>query len=206
MNASLFAKVKLPFNITYEVTYAPRFGWFDYKFFESADNILTTHNGSAFRTRRQWFEWQIDNIIRWDYTFADKHHINLTLLQNSEEHWYESERMNGSKFNPTDVLGWHNMKVATEKSISSDDTHSTGDALMARLFYSFDNRYMITASVRRDGYSAFGKSNPRATFPSVALAWNFGNEEFFKWKPMSMGKLRLSWGKMVIEISVSIRH
>ena len=195
LNASLFAKVKLPFNITYEVTYAPRFGWFDYKFFESADNILTTHNGSAFRTRRQWFEWQIDNIIRWDYTFADKHHINLTLLQNSEEHWYESERMNGSKFNPTDVLGWHNMKVATEKSISSDDTHSTGDALMARLFYSFDNRYMITASVRRDGYSAFGKSNPRATFPSVALAWNFGNEEFFKWKPMSMGKLRLSWGK-----------
>lgn len=180
----------MPFNITYEVTYAPRFGWFDYKFFESADNILTTHNGSAFRTRRQWFEWQIDNIIRWDYTFADKHHINLTLLQNSEEHWYESERMNGSKFNPTDVLGWHNMKVATEKSISSDDTHSTGDALMARLFYSFDNRYMITLLYVVTVIPLSVSPILVATFPSVALAWNFGNEEFFKWKPMSMGKLR----------------
>ena len=40
---------------------------------------------------------------------------------------------------------------------------------MGRLFYSFADRYMVTASVRRDGYSAFGQMNPRATFPAVAL-------------------------------------
>lgn len=65
---------------------------------------------------------------------------------------------------------------------------------MGRLFYSYDNRYMLTASIRRDGYSAFGASNPRATFPSLAFAWNFANERFFHWEPMSSGKLRLSWG------------
>lgn len=53
---------------------------------------------------------------------------------------------------------------------------------------------MITASIRRDAYSAFGEKEPWATFPSVALAWTFTNEKFFKWEPMSMGKLRLSWG------------
>lgn len=195
LNASLYGKIKLPFNITYEVTYSPRFGWYKYNYFESSKNILTTHGGKATREHKQWFDWQIDNIIRWEYTFVNRHHVNLTLLQNSEEHFYESDKMDVSKFNPTDVLGWHNVKSGTEKSISSDDTHSTGDALMARLFYSFDDRYMLTASVRRDGFSAFGKENPRATFPSVALAWSFANENFFKWKFMNMGKLRLSWGK-----------
>ena len=67
---------------------------------------------------------------------------------------------------------------------------------MARLFYSYDDRYMVTASVRRDGYSAFGANNPYATFPSIALAWNFVNEKFWKWgNIMSTGKLRASWGK-----------
>lgn len=195
LNASLYAKVKLPFNITYEVTYSPRFAWYKYRYHESSESELVTNGGTAYRNNADYFDWQIDNIIRWDYTFANKHHFNVTLLQNSEEHFYNSENNTGTHFNPTDVLGWHNMKAATEFTTSDDDTHSTGNALMARLFYSYDNRYMVTASVRRDGYSAFGKSNPYATFPSVALAWTFTNESFFKWKVMSMGKLRFSWGK-----------
>ena len=67
--------------------------------------------------------------------------------------------------------------------------------MLARLFYSYDDRYMFTGSVRRDGYSAFGTSNPRATFFSTAFGWTFTNEKFFNWKPMSFGKLRFSWGE-----------
>ena len=70
--------------------------------------------------------------------------------------------------------------------------------MLARLFYSYDDRYMLTTSIRRDGYSAFGSSNPYAWFPSVAVAWNFANEKFMQ-KPlqairMSSGKLRISYG------------
>lgn len=194
LNASLFAKVKLPFNITYEITYAPRFGWYKYRYHESSESVLVTNGGFAERTNQDWFDWQVDNIIRWNYTFADKHHVNVTLLQSSEEHFSNWERNKASQFDPSDVLGWHNMKAGQDRTIETTDTHSTGEALMARLFYSYDDRYMLTASVRRDGYSAFGKSNPYATFPSIAFAWNFANESFFKWEPMSTGKLRLSWG------------
>ena len=66
---------------------------------------------------------------------------------------------------------------------------------MGRLNYTFKQRYLLTASVRRDGYSAFGQGNPRATFPSVALGWVFTDEAFMKnnsW--LSYGKLRASWG------------
>src|SRR3546814_15198696 len=54
---------------------------------------------------------------------------------------------------------------------------------------------MFTSSIRRDGYSAFGTSNPRATFLSASLAWTFTKEKFFNWEPMSNGKLRLSYGQ-----------
>ena len=54
---------------------------------------------------------------------------------------------------------------------------------------------MLTASFRRDGYSAFGTSNPRANFFSAALAWTFTEEDFMKWEPLSHGKLRVSYGK-----------
>lgn len=87
------------------------------------------------------------------------------------------------------------MKGGILPTISSNDEYRTGDALMARLFYSYDNRYMITGTVRRDGYSAFGQKNPRAVFPSVAVGWVFSDEPFLKklnW--LDYGKLRFSWG------------
>ena len=68
---------------------------------------------------------------------------------------------------------------------------------MGRVFYSFRDKYLITASVRRDGYSAFGQMNPRATFPALALGWVFTSEKFMKasdnW--LNYGKLRFSWGQ-----------
>ena len=67
---------------------------------------------------------------------------------------------------------------------------------MGRLHYVYDQRYLITATVRRDGYSAFGLANPRATFPAIALGWVFSEEKFLH-RPdwFEYGKLRLSWGK-----------
>ena len=103
--------------------------------------------------------------------------------------------MNNEGFDPNDDLGYHYMKGGILPTISSNDEYRTGDALMARLFYSYDNRYMITGTVRRDGYSAFGQKNPRAVFPSVAVGWVFSDEPFLKklnW--LDYGKLRFSWG------------
>ena len=71
---------------------------------------------------------------------------------------------------------------------------------MARAFYSYDDRYMVTGTIRRDGYSAFGANNPYAWFPSGGIAWSFTNEDFFQKYThiMNSGKLRVSYGKMVI--------
>ena len=102
-------------------------------------------------------------------------------------------------FQPSDALGFHNTSNSTKdnSNYSTTDTRHSADALLGRLFYSYDDRYMLTASLRRDGYSAFGQSNPYATFPSLAAAWTFTNESFFNWEPMNYGKLRITWVKTV---------
>jgi len=196
LNTTLYQTIKLPFNITYQLNFSPRMQWFYNRYHESSQNPFWSDNGKVIRESEKKFDWQIDNIITWDYTFARKHSVKVTLLQNAEEHKGWKESITARDFSPTDALGFHNLGAANplKTTISSGDFRSTGDALMGRLFYSYDNRYMLTASIRRDGYSAFGASNPRATFPSLAFAWNFANERFFHWEPMSSGKLRLSWG------------
>ena len=196
-NGTMYAKIKLPFNITYQINYSPRARWYRDRYHESSQNPNYSDNGKVIREQTQFFSWQLDNMIKWDYTFAEKHTVNVTLLQNAEEQMSWQDRMTGLNLLPTDALGFHYIDGAdmTKSKMQTYDEHMTADALMARVFYSYDNRYMLTASIRRDGYSAFGKSNPRATFPAIALAWNFADEKFFKWKPMNYGKLRLSWGK-----------
>jgi TonB-dependent starch-binding outer membrane protein SusC len=65
---------------------------------------------------------------------------------------------------------------------------------MGRLNYSFMGRYLLTASIRQDGYSAFGLENPRAVFPAVATAWVLSEENFFNVENVNWLKLRVSWG------------
>lgn len=133
-------------------------------------------------------------MVKWNKTINDIHQFDITLLANSEKMQYWSQNMNNEGFVPSDVLGYHDIGAGTVPQISSNDTYSTGDAYMGRLFYSYKSKYLLTGTVRRDGYSAFGIENPRATFPSAALGWVFTEEPFFNSPILDYGKLRISWG------------
>ncbi|WP_142684934.1 SusC/RagA family TonB-linked outer membrane protein [Chitinophaga polysaccharea] len=198
LNTILSAKVKLPFNITYSFNVSPRYQWYYNRYFESAEHPdwLPINRG----VDRNWgkrFDWSLNNTITWEKTFAGKHKVNVTLAQEAEERRYWSDAINARNILPSDALGFHETSTGDKlnSSFDTDDSHETADGMLARVFYSYDDRYMLTASVRRDGYSAFGTSNPRATFFSTALAWTFTNEKFFKWNVLSNGKLRLSYGQ-----------
>ena len=198
LNSIFNARVKLPFNITYSFNASPRFQWFYDRYFMSAELPESDPKGRGVnRAHAKNFDWSLNNTINWEQTFAEKHRVNLTLVQEAEDRRHWSDNINARNILPTDALGFHNTSNATKEnsSFSTSDSHQTADALLARAFYSYDDKYMLTTSFRRDGYSAFGQNKPYATFPSIALGWTFTNENFFKWKPMSMGKLRVSWGE-----------
>ncbi|EKU89997.1 SusC/RagA family TonB-linked outer membrane protein [Bacteroides oleiciplenus] len=191
----IYATLDLPFGITYTVNYTTRFVFYhNHTHDSSAHPQWKLFGGSASRENSLRREWQVDNIINWNKTFAQKHKVDVTFLVNAEQFRNDTEKMNNQNFSPNDILGYHDMSIGNLPEISSNDEIRTSDALMARLNYGFMNKYLLTLSVRRDGSSLFGYSNPRATFPAAALGWVLSEEKFFKVKFVDYLKLRASWG------------
>ncbi|GAB2796231.1 TonB-dependent receptor [Rhabdobacter roseus] len=195
LNSTIFGKVTLPLGITYQINFTPQFEFYERYNHESARHIeWAAFGGRASRRQRKTFYWQVDNIVKWNKEFTD-HRFDVTLLANAEKFQRWDNTMTNENFDPNDQLGYHNLSAGINPILSVNDEYSTGDALMSRLLYTFKDRYMFTGTFRRDGYSAFGQSNPRANFGSIALGWVFSDENFImtsNW--FSYGKLRASWG------------
>ncbi len=191
---SIYAKGNLGLGFSYQVNFTPTFAFYRYFNARSArDFRVAARRGVATRTDSTMYNWQVDNLLFWNKTFGD-HQFDATFLVNAEKLQSWRNQMDNEGFDPNDNLSYHNIGAGIKPVISSDDQVSTGDALMGRLNYSFQQKYLLTASVRRDGYSAFGQGNPRATFPSVALGWVFSKEKFASFNFLTYGKLRASWG------------
>ena len=198
LNTIFNAKVTLPFGITYQFNIAPRYQWFYDRYHMSAElpNSDPATRGVN-RNSSKTFNWNLNNTLTWDRTFADLHHVTVTLVQEAEENRYWSDNISARNITPTDVLGFHYISGANKEqsSFSTNDTHYTASAYLGRLFYGFMDRYMITATVRRDGYSAFGQNNPWANFWSLGSSWILSEEKFAQdWKWLDMAKVRLSYG------------
>ena len=198
LNTIFNAKITLPFGFTYQFNIAPRYQWFYDRYWMSAElpNSTPADRGVN-RNSSKTFNWNLNNTLTWDRTFADLHHFTVTLVQEAEENRYWSDNISARNITPTDVLGFHYISGANKEqsSFSTNDTHYTAAAYLGRLFYGFMDRYMLTATVRRDGYSAFGQNNPWANFWSLGASWVLSEEKFAQnWKWLNMAKLRLSYG------------
>ena len=198
LNTIFNAKVTLPFGFTYQFNIAPRYQWFYDRYWMSAElpDSKPADRGSN-RNTSKTFNWNLNNTLTWDRTFADLHHFTVTLVQEAEENRYWYDEIHARNITPTDVLGFHYIEGANKEqsSFKTNDTHYTAAAYLGRLFYGYMDRYMLTATVRRDGYSAFGQNNPWANFWSLGASWVLSEEKFAQdWKWLDMAKLRLSYG------------
>jgi TonB-linked SusC/RagA family outer membrane protein len=194
--STLFARVDLPFGFKYTLNFSPQIEAYRNFYFRPVANPNELAGGTAARTQENRYRYNLDNILTWNKTFGI-HNFDATFLLNKEKYqsWYT--RTDNSQFSPSDVLGYHSIGSGTLPVISSDDRIYNADALMGRLNYTLLGRYLITGTVRRDGFSPFGLLNPRQNYVSGAVAWIFTNEGFmkgdrFKW--LNYGKLRMSFG------------
>jgi TonB-linked SusC/RagA family outer membrane protein len=195
LNSKLYTTLTLPFGFSFTSEFIPRFEWNrNYQSFSSEHALWAPQGGRASRENTTIFEWQINNMLKWNKTF-DIHAFDVTLVQTAEKYQYWRDYIYRQRFLPSDVLGYHRMQAASEDlELSSDDQVSTGDALLARVNYTLASKCNLTASFRRDGYSAFGQQNPRASFWSVAGGWTISQESFFNIDAIDQLKLRLSYG------------
>jgi len=193
---SLYGKVNLPFGITYQLNFSPGIDMYrTFNHLSSQNPNVITPGGSVTRANETRYNWQVDNLIKWNRTFNRIHNVDVTLLANAEKYQTWWTNAGNSGFIPSDILGYHNLAAGVLPTVNAEDKVYTGDALMARVNYSLMQRYYLTLSLRKDGYSVFGINFKDATFPAAALAWAFTEESFMKnIKWLNYGKLRLSYG------------
>ena len=141
------------------------------------------------------FSYTIENIASYQRDFG-KHNIFVTALYSQESAMSKANTQLASEF-PNDLLSWYGISQAGKLESQFDYSQSAMQSQMLRLNYTYDSRYLITGTVRRDGYSGFGENNKWGTFPSIALAWNVSNEAFFERATdvVNSLKLRFSFGE-----------
>lgn len=196
MFGEAFGEVSLPYGIAHRVAFQPRYEFIrDYQFWgpETITGGRNVEGGRADRTDAQEFDWMLTNMMTWDREVGI-HHFDVTLVHEVEELRTRNSFMQNTTFRPSPVLGYSGLQFGDSPDVNTNDTKVTGDAMMARLNYTLLDRYLFTASIRRDGYSAFGQENPRATFPAAAFSWHLSEESFFDVDWVNHLALRLSWG------------
>lgn len=195
--SNIYTKITLPFNIQYEFSYQPRLSYTNELNFWGDQTITGTQTypgGYATRVNSKVSDWMVDNLLSWEKEIG-VHAVNLTFLYNVEKKSTLYETQSNQNFAPNANLGYHGLQFGDSPNLGNSDTKETADALMGRVNYTLLDKYILTASIRRDGYSAFGQDQPRAVFPAVAGAWRISNEQFYNtdWF-VNRIKLRVSWG------------
>ncbi len=189
--ANFYSKIDLPFleGLSYRVNFGNNYRI--NKFYGSSEygSGLT---GSAYKNHDFYYDYNLDNIVNYTNTFG-KHDIDLTLLYGAIERKFEFTGANGNTYNRLD-LGYNNLEGGVNQFISSDAWREALSYQMVRLNYKFDDRYLITGTLRRDGFSGFAANNKFGYFPSVAVAWNISNEDFFTKDWVDNLKLRVGYG------------
>ncbi len=172
------------YNINKYYYYEP-----DYKF-----GVLTnsTRTGKWTKTDTKYWSWR--NIFNYANTFNKVHTVNLMVGQEmSHSHW-ESQVSTATGFLSNSV---HDISAGDVSSSTGTGTQVNNSlfSYFGRAFYSYDDRYLLTATLRRDGSSRFADGHRWGWFPSAALAWKVTNEKFMKnISVIDNLKLRFGWG------------
>jgi len=142
-----------------------------------------------------------ENTLNYNHTFNDVHSVSAVLGYTAEQTKYENiyaTKQNTPNNNP-DMQYLDAAQLGTSATAAGGAYESSLISYLGRVNYSYDNRYLATATIRRDGSSRFGKTNQYGNFPSFALAWKLNNEQFFKnWDQniLNSAKVRVGWGQV----------
>jgi len=152
-------------------------------------------NSSSNGTHEKWQYWQTENYFNYNKKIGD-HQITGLLGLSWSENTYDYLIASASKFS-SNFYQWNNLGAgANPPTVGSSNTRGALNSYFARATYSYQGKYMLTATGRYDGSSKFGTNNKYGFFPSVGAAWRISQEGFAAdSKTISNLKLRLSAGQ-----------
>ncbi|MBQ8702196.1 MAG: TonB-dependent receptor [Prevotella sp.] len=158
-------------------------------------------SGEGYETTSTWtgsrsHKYHLEATVTYDHTWEGVHHLNTVGGWSVESTQDASQyAFGGTHFPGNTIQGW-TINDVTPTSFTA--TYTTDDHLVsyfARAEYGYDSRYLLNASIRRDGSSRFGYDRKWGTFPAISAAWRASNESFWDrhwW--VNQAKLRISYG------------
>jgi TonB-linked SusC/RagA family outer membrane protein len=194
---SIYAEVKIIDGLTYRLNLGPDFTQSRWgRFIGSETNNRRRGDAQAFNENRFGFNMTMENILNYSKTFG-KHTLNVTGVQSIQKDNFERYRTEVQGI-PAQAQSFYSLNSATSVlAVQSGLVQWTINSFMGRVNYSFNDKYLLTATLRRDGSSRFGENTKYGNFPGVAVGWNITNEDFMKnVTVIDMLKLRAGWGKV----------
>lgn len=172
--------------------YTPKYAW----------KPIATEESSRYKSDNKSLTYLWDNYFLFDHTFAKKHRVGL--MAGTSAQWNNFDYLNAQK-NIFAFENVHEMDNGQEMyAIGGNETEWALFSYMARATYDYDSKYLLTATLRRDGSSRFGRSKRWGMFPSVSAAWRISEEPWFKkTNVLSDLKIRVGYGVTGSQASVS---
>lgn len=198
------ASLKIVDGLVWNANYSYNAHQYNYSYYNSQKSQLVEgYDGKAYRQTRSGEDKTFETYANFDQTFNMVHRLGLMAGYSWEE------RMSDDGFGVAvydffdDYLRYNNMGFAHHMSDKSgmnadvdggNKTTIRNISFYGRLNYSYNGKYMLQATVRRDGSSVFGRNHRWGTFPSVSVAWNIAEEDFMKSSVFDQLKLRAGYG------------
>ena len=204
---SFWAELQILPELRFRSTYGTDLAFWGYDSYTFPYFLATQGKDQKFSTvqseMNRGFRWQVENYLSYAKTFDGDHNISAVLGQSASR--YTQRNLGG---NDRDLLETDPGKANIDSAIAdrllerawggTGGFNFTGSAsYFGRIDYNYAEKYMLQATVRRDGSTSFGTNNKWGVFPSFSLGWNMTNESFMENRPEGFDflKFRFSWGK-----------
>ncbi len=163
------------------------------------NNVNAQTVSTAGISNAQTYHWAIENLLTYDHTFAGKHNLNVVGLYSTEQNKFNSSSMSAMDI-PSEAFQFYNLgQAAGQITVNPANQGYQVSGLMSwmgRVMYSYDNRYMLSATIRSDASSRLAPGHKWHTYPAVSVGWNIANESFMKGiSVISSLKLRAGFGQ-----------
>lgn len=198
---NIFTEVDLIPGLTFRTSFGIDVSDNAYRSFLPVYNLSSVSNNpvsSVTQSATNNFSWTWDNTIQYKVSLG-KHNIDVLAGTSARERISEFQSGTGKNliFDDFDHAYLSNATNKEQNVVSGGKSPYNIASIFGRLLYDFDNKYIITATVRRDGSSEFGPNNKYAVFPAFSGAWNIDQESFFPEdaKVLNAVKIRGSWGQ-----------
>ncbi|WP_461089847.1 SusC/RagA family TonB-linked outer membrane protein [Spirosoma gilvum] len=194
---SVYAEVNILEGLKYRVNFGPDFTINRYgRFIGAQTNARKGGDPQASNASTFNFDYTLENIVSYTKKFGD-HNVGITALQSIQRDNSEFNNINVQGV-PAETQSFYNVGNASSVlGVGSGLVQWTINSYMGRVNYDYKDKYLVTATIRRDGSSRFGENTKYGNFPGIALGWNISNEDFLKGSSwVDLLKLRVSRGSV----------